>query len=104
MADLFYVVQLARNEDIARHYPRGVEKWLIQLICEDHRNASEAIREALACEIAISFVERRWGSEQAATIGHKEVLHRYSGELSTKFGDATYIAPCGCRGWANLPL
>ena len=74
MADYFYAVDLSRNEELART-PSYVDKFLVELVCEDHRteNSYESDRENLASEIALDATKRRYGLVGTENIGYKRV-------------------------------
>jgi hypothetical protein len=98
MADWFYSVRVARDEDLVQW---GASNLLVQLVCENHLNANfhETDREASACEIAVKALENRYGSEAISVIGYKEVS-RYSGNFPMNLSTETcFTAPCGCRAW-----
>jgi hypothetical protein len=99
MADWFYCVDLSRDEDSARER-RYVEKFLIELICEDHSNGRhyESYRETSACDIAMNAFENRYGSQTAEDIGYKRA-NRYRGIVPTNLGEASFTASCGCLAW-----
>jgi hypothetical protein len=86
MADYFYAVDLSRNEELAKT-PGYVDKFLVELVCEDHRteNSYEADRENSASEIALDATKRRYGLETENT-GYKRV-NRYGGRIPANLGE-----------------
>jgi hypothetical protein len=62
MADYFYAVDISRNEELART-PSYVDKFLVELVCEDHRNEDnyQSDREHSASEIALEATKQRYG-------------------------------------------
>jgi len=98
MPDWFYAIRLAGTEELARLSPTNVDKWLVQLICENHACFHEFGREASARAVAMSAAKHSYGSEATADIGHAEA-NRYTGDIPTNLGEATFPAPCGCRAW-----
>ena len=99
MADWFYCVDLSRDEDSARER-RYVEKFLVELICEDHSNERhyESYRETSACDIAMEAFENRYGSQAEEDIGYKRA-NRYRGIVPANLGEASFTASCGCLAW-----
>jgi len=99
MADWFYCVDLSRDEDSARER-RYVEKFLVELVCEDHSNErhNESYRETSASEIAMNAFENRYGSQAEEDIGYKRA-NRYRGVVPTNLGEASFTASCGCLAW-----
>ena len=99
MADYFYAVDLSRNEELART-PSYVDKFLVELVCEDHRTEDnyESDREHSASEIALDATKQRYGLAGTENIGYKRA-NRYGGRIPANLGGARYKAPCGCRVW-----
>ncbi len=99
MADWFYCVDLSRDEDSARER-RYVEKFLVELVCDDHSNDrhNESYRETSASDIAMNAFENRYGSQAAEDIGYKRA-NRYRGAVPTNLGEASFTASCGCLAW-----
>jgi hypothetical protein len=87
MADYFYAVGLSRNEELART-PSYVDKFLVELVCEDHRteNSYESDRENSAFEIAVDATKRRYGLVGTENIGYKRV-NRYGGRIPANLGE-----------------
>ena len=99
MADYFYAVDLSRNEELART-PSYVDKFLVELVCEDHRNENrhESDRENKACEIAVDATKERYGLLGTENVGYKKA-NRYGASIPGNVGEPRFRAPCGCRVW-----
>jgi hypothetical protein len=99
MADYFYAVDLSRNEELART-PSYVDKFLVELVCEDHRteNSYESDCENSASEIALDATKRGYGLVGTENIGYKRV-NRYGGRIPANLGEARFKARCGRRVW-----
>jgi hypothetical protein len=99
MPDLFYTVDVSRNEQLARN-PNYVDKFLVEL-CEEHGgvNTRDSDREGSATAIAIKALEDRYTPETVSEIVGYTFASRYTGSIPTNLGQARFTAPCGCRAW-----
>lgn len=99
MGDYFYTVDLTRNEELART-ASYVDKFLVDLICEDHRDQTrdESDRENAASEIAASATRERYGLAGTDNLGYNRAT-RYRGKIPANIGEPRFKAPCGCRVW-----
>ena len=99
MAGLFYVVDLSRDEQLARS-PRHVERFLVEL-CEEHGgvNTRDIDRQGSATAVAIKALENRYTPEAVSGMVGYKFASRYTGAIPSNLGQARFIAACGCRAW-----
>lgn len=99
MFDYFYTVDLSGDEELART-ANYVDKFLVELVCEDHRNENrdESARGKAAAEIAAGATKNRYGLVGTENVGYNRAS-RYDGKIPSNIGEARFTAPCGCRAW-----
>jgi hypothetical protein len=92
MVGLFYTVDLCANAEMARYNSGLVGRYLVELVCEKHRNnnCSQA-----ACEIAL----QKFSAETVAITKHR-VAERISPEIVLMNRSNPFHALCGSRYWS----
>jgi len=98
MAGLFYVVDLSRDEQLARS-PRHVERFLVEL-CEEHGgvNTRDIDRQGSATAVAIIALENRYTPERVSGMVGYTVASRYTDTIPN-LGEPRFTEDCGCRAW-----
>lgn len=99
MPDYFYSVDISRDKRLART-PNYVDKFLVELVCEDHRNEklAEFDREIAASELATDASKKRYGLAGTENVGFRQAS-QYGGTIPANFGEPQFKALCGCRVW-----
>jgi hypothetical protein len=91
MAGLFYTVDLCADAEMARTNPSLVERYLVELVCDEHSNTDG---EQAACKIAL----QNFNAQTVANTRY-QVAERVSPEIVPTNRSNQSLAPCGCRFW-----
>jgi hypothetical protein len=94
MAGLFYTVDFCANEEMARADPSLVERYLVELVCEEHSNTDGP-------QVACKIVLQSFNAKMVAITKYR-VAERVSPEIVPTNRSNPFLAPCGCRFW-SLP-